>query len=288
MFKYLFIFLSAAFVFLLAQALLEMWQRAQARIRLRALSAPASGSFDLAGKMKQVLAALASGLERRLPKGLRESLARDIEKAGWEGWFPGRLALAQAGCFLAAWLLSWHLLELGVWSLLVALGFACLPLVALRDGAERKLAALRKALPDFLDMLTSCVEAGLSFDLSLGRVAQRLAEGPLRRELELCLSQMRMGQTRREALKALAARIGLDDLSSLVGALLQADQMGAPLGPALRAQSGQLRALRSLRVQKQAAQAPVKMLFPLMVFILPVVFLVLFGPLFIKWSSNGF
>jgi tight adherence protein C len=282
------VLLPAVSAALFVQVLLEYMDRSRARARLRQNAAVVLGRLDLRAEIERLADNLEQALENRLPFHLKARLAKGLENAGFEGWTPGKLVLAQAGSFLAAFALSWAILDLGALSLAPALGFFCLPLVALRDGVLRRQAALRKALPDALDLLTSCVEAGLSFDLALARVAQRLKAGPLRRELELALSQMRLGQTRREALKALAARVDLDDLSALVSSLVQADQMGVPLGPALRAQSGQLRALRSLRVQKQAAQAPIKMLFPLMVFILPVVFLVLFGPIFIKWNSGAF
>jgi len=89
-------------------------------------------------------------------------------------------------------------------------------------------------------------------------------------------------------LKALSLRAGCDELRSLVSALVQADALGTPLAPVLRQQAAQMRALRSLEAQRKAAQAPVKMLLPLMLFILPVVFLVLFGPIFLRFRAGGF
>ena len=284
----LFVLLFFASGMLLTQVVFEWRQRALARARLQVRVAEKPKAQTLAERFNEASKGLAAWVDARLPLNLKQGFQAALAKAAWEGWTPGRLVVTQAFAGLAFFLVFTLLLDPGLTGFVAGIGGFCLPLISLYDAGERRSKAMRLALPDALDLLTSCVEAGLSFDLGLARVSSRMAQGPLRQELEWALSEMRMGQTRREALKALAKRVGLEDMSSLVSALLQADQMGVPLGPALRAQSLQMRALRSLRAQKAAAQAPIKMLFPLMAFIMPVIFMVLFGPILIKWVQGGF
>jgi len=236
---------------------------------------------------KQAWAQWGEALERKMRPAWRQALQARLAAAGQAQRSASSLLMqAMAGSLVMALLglLLGSSLLLPLW----ALGGAFLPLLSLEEAARRRPKALRKSLPDALDLLVGCVEAGLAFDQALARVALRLPASPLRQELEHSLSQMRLGQPRREALRALAQRAALDELRSLVSSLIQADQLGTPLGPVLRQQASQMRALRSLEAQRLAAQAPVKMLLPLMLFILPVVFLVLFGPIFLRWQTGGF
>jgi tight adherence protein C len=269
----------------LGQVVVGFRLRARARQRLSA-EGPATKGLDALAR--EVLQESQRWMDGLLSPSMASALEQALGKAGWEGWSPGKFLGLQLLSGLGFLFTTFLLLGFGLPALVAALAGLGLPLVALHDASARRLKALAKALPDAMDLLTTCVEAGLSFDLGLQRVTEKLGQGPLKRELEHCLSQMRLGATRREALKELGRRAGLEELRLLVSALVQADQMGAPLGPALRAQSSQLRALRSQKVQKAAAQAPIKLLFPLMLFILPVVFLVLFGPIYLKWSQGGF
>jgi tight adherence protein C len=143
-----------------------------------------------------------------------------------------------------------------------------------------------RALPYHLDLLTLAVEAGLDFSGGLAKVVEGGRPGPLREELELALRHLKMGKTRAEALKDMAARVRVPPLTRFVAALVQADKMGASLGRMLRVQSMQLRVDRAHRAERAAGQAPLKLLFPLVVFIFPTVFLVLFGPLVFAYTSG--
>jgi tight adherence protein C len=127
--------------------------------------------------------------------------------------------------------------------------------------------------------LTLSVEAGLDFAAAIGKVVEKGRKGPLADELSLLLRELKLGKTREEALRNLAARAGIASVSSLVSALVQADRMGTPLGKVLRILATQLRVERTQRAEKLANEAPVKMLFPLVCFIFPTVFLMLFGPI---------
>ena len=137
--------------------------------------------------------------------------------------------------------------------------------------------AIEKDLPEVLDLLTISIEAGLGFDAAMQRVVQKTA-GPISEEFNQTLQEMRIGKTRREVLQDLSARTGVLDLSRFVDALIQADQLGISLGNVLRNQSDQMRILRRQRVQEQAMKAPIKMLFPILIFIIPTILIVILAP----------
>lgn len=161
---------------------------------------------------------------------------------------------------------------------LIPLGFF-FPLIWLNDQVTKRLHLITRALPYNIDLLTLSVEAGLDFAAAIGKVVEKGRQGPLADELGIVLKQLKMGKTREEALKDLAARINLPVLSSFVAALIQADRMGTSLGKILRIQSTQMRNDRTQRAEKAAGEAPVKMLFPLIFFIFPTVFIVIFAPI---------
>jgi len=136
---------------------------------------------------------------------------------------------------------------------------------------------IRKALPDVIDLLVVSVEAGAGLDGALAEVVQR-KEGPLVDEFERLLGEVRVGKTRRRAWQDMADRVGEDNLSALVASLAQAEQLGVSIAKALRTQSDSLRTRRSLQIKEVAAALPVKMLFPLIFFIFPSLFVILIGP----------
>ena len=140
--------------------------------------------------------------------------------------------------------------------------------------------AIVSALPDALDLITSCVEAGISFDAALMRITGRDNDAgrELREEFARYLSDIRMGRPRAEALRELSRRCGVADLEGVVAALIQADQLGVGIGIVLRTQSVHLRTRRRQRAQEAALKAPIKMLFPLVFFIFPAMFVVTLGP----------
>ena len=139
--------------------------------------------------------------------------------------------------------------------------------------------AMVRALPYNLDLLTLSVEAGLDFAAALGKVVDKGRKGPLCDELSITLKELRLGKTRDEALRNLAARVELQSLTGFVQALVQADRMGTPLGKILRILSTQMRVERTQRAEKLANEAPVKLLVPLIGCIFPTIFLMLFGPI---------
>ena len=132
-------------------------------------------------------------------------------------------------------------------------------------------------LPDALDLLTISVEAGLGFDAALAKVVEKM-EGPLVNEFRQALAEIRMGRTRRDALRDVVARADAQPISNFIGAIVQAEQLGVPIAKVLQIQSQQLRIERRQRAEEMAAKAPVKMLFPMVGCIFPTIFIVILGP----------
>jgi tight adherence protein C len=147
--------------------------------------------------------------------------------------------------------------------------------------------SIQRALPFVLDLLTLSVEAGLDFMSAMQRNIQRRAIDPLGEELIRVTREIQLGKTRRQALRDMSARVNLTDLRSVVNALVQADELGVGIGAILRIQSDQMRQRRFEHAEKLANEAPVKMLFPLMIFIFPAVFLILMGPVILRFMQQG-
>jgi tight adherence protein C len=160
--------------------------------------------------------------------------------------------------------------------LIAAFGYV-LPNILLYNAGQKREELMRKALPDALDLLTVSVEAGLAFDAAVGRVA-RNTEGPLAQEFGRLLKEMQIGRGRVEAMRGMAERSSLDDLRSFCTSMVQADSLGIPIGRVLRIQSQEMRTKRRQRAEEKAQQVPVKIMIPLVLFILPCLFLVVMGP----------
>jgi tight adherence protein C len=169
---------------------------------------------------------------------------------------------------------------------LLGIGVA-FPVFNLRERARERQRLVALQLPDTLDLLTISVEAGLDFLSALRRVVAKHRPGPLKVELERFFQQVEFGRPRRDALRELASRVQVSDMNAVVAALIQADRLGASIGPVLRAQSDMLRTRRSQRAEKAAQEAPVKMLAPLMACILPAVFIVILGPVIIQMIRDA-
>lgn len=157
------------------------------------------------------------------------------------------------------------------------------PVAKVRTAAKNRQLAVFRALPDTLDLLTICVEAGLGINAALQAVVARGRQGPMRDELERTLREMQLGKPRIQAWRDLAARVNLRELTSFSIAMVQAEQMGTGLAKTLKVQSQLLREARWRKAQEQAQTAPVKMSIPLALFIFPVIFIVIFGPILLKF-----
>jgi tight adherence protein C len=168
------------------------------------------------------------------------------------------------------------LMQIGILAALAAVGFY-LPFYIINSRARTRQSAIIKSLPDAFDLITTCVEAGLGLDAALSRVAEKVP-GPFSQELSRSIRDIALGKPRREALKELGERTGVPDLISFTNAVIQAEAMGSSVGQVLRVQSDTLRVRRRQRAEEAAYKAPVKMLFPLVLFIFPTLFIVILGP----------
>lgn len=154
---------------------------------------------------------------------------------------------------------------------------AMFPRASLQRRAATRQRALNSAVSDALDLLTLCVEAGLAFDAALSTVSDS-APGPLGEELRRTVAEMRLGLSRSEALENLRTRNDSPSLNSFVVALLQADQLGTPVGRILAGQAAEARLRRRQEVREQAGKLPVRILIPTVLLIFPPTFVVLLGP----------
>jgi tight adherence protein C len=152
-----------------------------------------------------------------------------------------------------------------------------MPGIWLGQQIKKRKKNIVKALPDAIDLLTIGVEAGLAFDSGIQRVSDKW-DNELSKEFRRVLSDIRLGRARRDALKDLATRTGVDDVQTFTSAIIQADQLGVPMSKILRVQSDQMRMRRRQRAEEAAQKAPVKMLFPMVFLIFPALFVVILGP----------
>lgn len=167
----------------------------------------------------------------------------------------------------------------------LALGYY-FPMLSLNSKISKRQHNIIKALPDALDLLVICVEAGLGFDAAMGKVYEKwdnelaLAFGRVLREIQL-------GKPRREALRDMAKRMDVPDVNSFTAAIIQAEQLGVSMSKILRVQSDQMRVKRRQRAQEKAQQAPVKMMIPMVLLIFPSIWIVLLGPAVIKLMNTN-
>lgn len=152
----------------------------------------------------------------------------------------------------------------------------------MKSMVKDRQAKVLRALPLSVDLLTLTVEAGMDFSGGLQRVVDKGPVGPLQEELSTLLQDIRLGTTRANALKALDQRIALMEITSFTSVLIQADQLGASIGPVLRMQADRMRSERFTRAEKLGAEAASKIIFPMIIFIMPAVFIILIGPLILK------
>ncbi len=167
---------------------------------------------------------------------------------------------------------------------LAAFGYV-LPNILLYNAGQKREMQMRNSLPDALDLLTVSVEAGLGFDGAVARVAKN-TDGPLSAEFTRLLQEMQIGVGRTEAMRSMAARTSLPDLKSFCLAMVQADALGIPIGRVLRVQSNEMRTKRRQRAEEKAQQVPVRIMIPLVLFILPCLFIVILGPAVVQIADS--
>ena len=224
------------------------------------------------------------------PRASTEAVGKKLMAAGIRNKSANSFIATQGACAIGGFFFG--LIVFGALSpsgapvfglLLGALGYI-IPGFILSSRVKRRQAAVAADLPDALDLLSVSVEAGMGFDGAVQKLTEHM-EGPLIEEFELALAEIRIGEGRQEALKKLAERSSSQEMSSFVRALIQADQLGISLGRILRIQAADTRLKRQLLAEEKAMKAPIKMLFPTVLFIFPAMFIVVLGPAFLNLSK---
>lgn len=233
-----------------------------------------------------LLARLVRTGRRVTPDHRATQIRHQLEVAGSPtGWDVERVAAFKVlGAVVGALLgllvpiaTGWGVLgALGLLIVLIPLGWFA-PNVVLYELGGRRTQRMQRELPDAMDLLTISVEAGLGFDAALAQVA-RNTTGPVAEEFFRVLQEMQIGVGRTQAFRALGDRSNLPDLRSFVTAMVQADAFGIPIANVLRVQSKEMRVKRRQRAEETAQKIPVKILFPLIFFMLPALFVVIAGP----------
>ena len=174
------------------------------------------------------------------------------------------------------------------WILVLALVLAYfLPDLWLNNQIKKRKKEVLKDLPYVIDLLNICVGAGLDFMVAVNHVIREFRPCVLVEELKVLVREIQMGLSRRDSLKNLANRIKCQEINSFVRTLLQADRMGTPITTALKMHAEELRDIRFQKGEEMALKAPIKLLFPLLFFILPVVLIIVGGPILIKFTQGG-
>jgi tight adherence protein C len=209
----------------------------------------------------------------------------DMKVADWLGIKAIVAGVGFGGMFIVFGVLAGEVVQ----GLLLALVGAGIGYLAPEFWLGRRVRARQKGIllqiPDALDLLTISVRAGLGFDAALGKVVEKM-KGPLVDEFRRALAEVRVGKARREALRDIVPRTEVQPLTNFISAIIQAEQLGVSISKVLQVQSEQLRIERRQRAEEQAAQAPIKMLFPLVGCIFPSLFVVILGPALILIMQN--
>ena len=235
--------------------------------------------------LKPIFKSLAEIVTRFTPERQMEDTRRQLELAGNPNnmdatTFLGMRVGATAAFGLLAFLVFVVLTHQDNAILFILGGVALgwfLPSLWIKGKISRRQDEILKALPDALDLLTICVEAGLGFDAAMGKVYEKW-DTALALAFGRVLQEISLGKLRREALRDMAERMDVPDVTSFVAAIVQADQLGVSMAKILRIQSDQMRVKRRQRAQEKAQQAPVKMMIPMVLLIFPSIWIVLLGP----------
>jgi tight adherence protein C len=235
---------------------------------------------------------------RFTPQRVLEDTTRKLELAGNPGRIDAATFLSSrfvfmilfGGILLAVsiisratnpWPVSRVVLVVGLFS---AIGFA-FPGLLLRSRINRRQREIRKAMPDALDLLTICVEAGLGFDAAMSKVSEKW-ENELSIAFGRCIREIQLGKTQREALRDMADRLGIPEMTSFVAAVIQSQILGVSLAKVLRIQSDQMRIKRRQLAEEEAHKAPVKMVLPMVFLTFPSILLILLTPAGIQISKT--
>lgn len=231
---------------------------------------------------------IAAVVAKRTPAGAKAAIRKKLVQAGetktvndflaMKGMTAIGMPLVLGGLFLLGKAPIKNALPVVIFALVFGYIF---PDFQLKSKIAKRQKEVQKSLPDVLDLLTVSIEAGLGFDQAVGKLIEKMS-GAITAEFSRMIQEVRMNKPRKDALRDMSDRVDLPELSSFIAALIQADQLGVSIANVLRIQSEQMRIKRRQRAEEQAQKASLKMLFPLIFFIFPAMFIVLLGPAVIQ------
>lgn len=187
------------------------------------------------------------------------------------------IVLGGGGFFLFFFVTDWPPVRASIATIVAAALGYYLPMLQLSSKIAKRQNIVVKSLPDALDLMVICVEAGLGFDAAMGKVYEKW-DNDLAVSFGRIIQEIQLGKARREAMRDMANKLDVPDFTTFAAAIIQADQLGVSIGKILRIQSDQMRIKRRQRAQEKAQQAPVKMMIPMTFFIFPAIWIVLLGP----------
>ncbi len=246
------------------------------------------GDFGAAGKSWEPLSNKFKAYAQRLPWGnLRKRITRAGSPLGILEFFAFK-ALCVISAPALAFIFLGNIFANKIMLLVISLAAGYfLPEVWLNNRIKKRQHNIRKDLPNIIDLLNLCVSGGMDFMLAVNRVSRDFRVCDLTNELSEVYRQTQMGKARKEALKNFALHIDIPEVHSFVRTLIQADRMGTPMSEALKMQSEEIRVRRFQRGETMALKAPIKLLIPLFLFILPVVLILVAGPILLEFTRSG-
>ena len=232
-------------------------------------------------------------LDKLFSEKRRSRLKQQLLEAGWYRVTPAKFAFRTIGGFglglttgigAAVFLQRWDTMALVIIAVLAG-GGAYLSTSRLGAAVKSRKKEIQRALPDLLDMLSTTVSAGLAFNQALS-YAHEVTTGALREEINAALSEIRLGRSRGDALKSMADRVRVPELSTMVTAVIQAERLGANLSNVLNELADEARNRRMMRAEEMAAMMPIKMVIPMALFMLPALFVMIFGGVVAQYFSQ--
>jgi tight adherence protein C len=222
-------------------------------------------------------------------KGFRERLDRLLLHSGHPfEWKAEDLLFYKEFLLIVALFFVWQSSMRGLFSTLLgaAAGF-WLPDILLQIRGTGRKTIMHKQLPGLVDLMALTVESGLDLIVAIERIEEHIPRGPLRSELQVMMQESRLGASRKDILQHWAYRVELPDVQSLTSLIIQSEEMGTPLAGVLRSFAEDMRSRRILRAEEIAGKIPVKILFPMMVFFFPIVFVIILGPVALDFIKNS-
>lgn len=235
---------------------------------------------------------LLAGYNKLIPlPGIRERYAHQIERAGLKFELTADEFIAIKEISLLVMIVIALLIQavLANWMIVLAIVFIGMvfPDLLLSGAVKKQEHACLRALPGFLDLLALSVEAGMGFDSAVRKLTEVLESGPLIWWFQGYLRSMNVGKPRTEALREMARKLDLPDLTTFTNAVVQATSTGASMGPVLKTEAAEMLFRRFERAEKAAHELPIKILFPLFVFVFPATFMMIIGPMYFQFMGSG-